>query len=133
LGIAVRGEDSRSIADVVDDIVGNVQTIIRSEVRLAKTEITEEARKAGRAAGLLAGGGVAGLFTAWLLLLAFLFALATIMPMWGAALLLFVIMAAFTVALVMAGRKRFKTVHPKPEKTIESVKENVAWVKSQTK
>ena len=129
----MREDNSRSIADVFDDIVGNVQTIIRSEIRLAKTEITEETRKAGRAAGLLAGGSVAGLFTAWLLLLTFLFALATVMPMWGAALLLFVIMAAFTVVLVMTGRKRFKTVHPKPEKTIESVKENVAWVKRQTK
>lgn len=129
----MHGEDSRSIADVVEDIVGNFQTIIRSEVRLAKTEITEEAGKAGRAAGLLAGGGVAGLFATWLLLLTILFALATVIPMWGAALSLFVVMAALTVVLVMAGRKRFKIVRARPEKTIESVKENVAWVKSQTK
>jgi Putative Actinobacterial Holin-X, holin superfamily III len=55
------------------------------------------------------------------------------MPMWGAALLLFVIMALLTAVLLTAGKKRFKTVHAKPEKTVETMKENVEWVKSQTK
>ncbi len=127
------GESNRSIADVLQDIVANVQAIIRSEVRLAKTEITEEASKAARAAGMLAGGTVAALFTVWLLLLTIMFVLATVMPMWGAALLLCVLMAIVTAVLLTSGKKRFKTVHTKPEKTIESVKENVQWAKSQTK
>jgi uncharacterized membrane protein YqjE len=127
------GENSRSITDVLQDIVANVQAIVRSEVRLAKTEVTEEAIKAGRAAGMMAGGVVAALFTAWLLFLTILFALATVMPMWGAALLLFVIMAVATAILLTAGKKRFKTVHATPGKTIETMKENVEWVKSQTK
>ena len=127
------GEGSRSVADVLQDIVANVQTIIRSEVRLAKAEVTEEVIKAARAAGMMAGGLVAGWFTAWFLLLAILFALATVMPMWGAALLLFVIMGILTAILVTAGKKRLKAVHPKPEKTIETMKENVEWVKNQTK
>lgn len=127
------GENSRSFAEVLQDIVANVQTIIRSEVRLAKTEITEEAAKAGRAGGMIAGGVVAALFTVWLLLLTILFALATVMPMWGAALLLFVLMAAATAILLATGKKRFKTVHATPEKTIETMKENVQWVKSQAK
>src|SRR5690348_2318868 len=119
------GESSRSVADVLQDIVANVQTIIRSEVRLAKAEVTEEVIKAGRAAGMMAGGLVAAWFTAWFLLLAILFALATVIPMWGAALLLFVIMGVLTAILVTAGKKRLKAVHPKPEKTIETMKENV--------
>ncbi|MGA8027025.1 MAG: phage holin family protein [Bryobacteraceae bacterium] len=127
------GENSRSIVDVLEDILANVQTIVRSEVRLAKTEITEEATKAGRAAGMMAGGVVAALFTVWLLLLTIVFALATVIPMWSAALLVFLLMAALTALLLIAGKKRFKTVHAKPEKTIESVKENVEWVKNQTK
>ena len=127
------GENNRSIADVLQDIVANVQTIIRSEVRLAKTEITEEASKAGRAAGMIAGGTAAALFTVWLLLLTILFALATAIPMWSASLLLVVVMAAITTILLSAGKKRWNAVHPKPEKTIESVKENVEWVKHQAK
>ena len=127
------GEDSRSIADVLQDIVTNVQTIIRSEVRLARTEITEEISKAGRAAGLMGGGAISALFTIWLLLLTILFALATVMPLWAASLILLVVMAIVTAVLITSGRKRLKTVHTTPEKTIASVKENVEWVKSQTK
>ena len=127
------GENNRSVADVLQDIVANVQTIIRSEVRLAKTEITEEALRAGRAAGMIAGGTAAALFTVWLLLLTVLFALATAIPMWSASLLLVVVMAVVTTILLSAGKKRWKAVHPKPEKTIESVKENVEWVKHQAK
>jgi uncharacterized membrane protein len=127
------GENSRSIADVFQDILANVQAIIRSELRLAKTEVTEEVTKAGRAAGIMAGGLVTALFTTWLLLLTILFALATVMPMWGAALLLFIVMAVGTAVLLTVGKKRFKTVHATPEKTIETMKENVEWVKSQTK
>ena len=127
------GENNRSIADVLQDIIANVQAIIRSEVRLAKTEITEEATKASRAASMMVGGAVTGLFTVWLLLLTIIYALATVIPIWSAALLLLVIMAVVTAYLLTAGKKRFKAVHATPEKTIESVKENVEWVKSQTK
>jgi uncharacterized membrane protein YqjE len=127
------GENNRSISDVLEDIVANVQTIIRSEVRLAKTEITEEATKAGRAAAMLAAGAVAALFTVWLFLLTLLYSLATVIPMWSAALLVFVIMAVITAVLLITGKKRMKSVHGKPEKTIETVKENVEWVKGQAK
>lgn len=127
------GGNNRSIADVLQDILVNVQTIIRSEVRLAKTEVTEEVSKAGRAAGIMGGGLVGGLFTVWLLLLTSLFALSTVMPFWAAALVLLVIMAVVTAILLTAGKKRFKTVHSVPEKTIETMKENVEWVKSQSK
>jgi Flp pilus assembly protein TadB len=127
------GANNRSIADVLQDIVANLQTIIRSEVRLAKTEIKEEATKASRAAGVLAGSVVAALFTTWLLLLTILFALATVIPMWSAALLLLVVMAVITIVLLSTAKKQFQIVHGKPEKTMESVKENVEWVKSQIK
>ena len=127
------GENSRSIADVLQDILANIQSIIRAEVRLAKTEVTEEVTKAGAAAGMLAGGAVTALFACELLLLTILFALARVVPLWAAALMLFLVTAVVSAVLLAAGKKRFSTVHATPEKTIESVKENVEWVKSQTK
>ena len=105
-------ENSRSIADVLQDIIANVQGIVRSEVRLAKTEVKEEASKAGRAAAMLGAGAVAGIYTVGLL---------------------FVLLAVTTAILLSVGKKRFQAVHATPEKTIETMKENVEWVKSQTK
>jgi energy-converting hydrogenase Eha subunit H len=53
--------------------------------------------------------------------------------MWSAALLLLVVMAVITIVLLSTAKKQFQIVHGKPEKTMESVKENVEWVKSQIK
>jgi uncharacterized membrane protein YqjE len=123
----------RSIAEVLQDILRNLQEIIRSEVRLAKTEVREEIGKA-KSAGLLVGvGGVCGIFATFFLLLTIVYALATVLPYWAAALIVTVVLAIVAAVVLNAGLKQFKRVHPVPDKTIESVKENVEWAKQQTK
>jgi uncharacterized membrane protein YqjE len=127
------GENGRSIANVLQDIVANVQTIIRAEIRLARTEVKEQITGLGRAAGMMATGAVAALFTVWLLFLTILFALSTVIPFWAACLILFVVLAVVTLTLLTIGKRRLKAVHKTPEKAVETMKENVEWVKRQTK
>jgi uncharacterized membrane protein YqjE len=123
----------RSIAEVLQDILRNVQEIIRSEVRLAKTEAREEISKA-KSAGLLVGAGVmCGAFATFFLLLTIVYALATVLPYWAAALIVTTVLAIIAAVVLSAGLKQFKRVNPVPDKTIESVKENVEWAKQQTK
>ena len=62
----------RPISAVLNDIVGNVQDIVRSELRLARTELTTEATKAGSAAALIAVGVLLLAFSAGFVLLLFL-------------------------------------------------------------
>jgi len=123
----------RSFSDVLEDIVGNIQAIVRSEVRLAKTEIREEAGKAKSAGMLVGAGAVCGIFGTFFLLFAIVYGLAKLIPDWAAALAVAVVLAIAAGALVGAGLKRFKQVHPTPDKTIESIKDNVEWAKQQTK
>jgi uncharacterized membrane protein YqjE len=123
----------RSFSDVLQDVVRNIQEIVRSEVRLAKTEIGEEAVKAKAAAIFVGIGAVCGLFAGVFFLLAVLYALIRVVPDWSAALILAAIMAGVAVVALNAGVKQFKRVHPAPDKTIDSLKENVAWAKEQTK
>jgi uncharacterized membrane protein YqjE len=123
----------RSIADVLQNIVRNVQDIVRSEVRLAKTEIIEEAGKAKTAGLLLGTGAVAAIFASFFLLLMVLYALTRVMPDWAAALTVGAVLAIVGGALLSAGVKRFKEVHPTPERTVETIKENVEWAKQQSK
>jgi uncharacterized membrane protein YqjE len=122
-----------SIADILQEIVGNIQNIIRSEVRLAKTEIKEEATTAGKAAGMLAAGAVLAVYAVGILLLCAVYALRGPLPDWAAALVVGLVVAAIAGALVMIGINRIKSVNPKPEQTIDSVKEDVQWVKQQTR
>jgi MFS family permease len=123
----------RSFAGVVEDIVGNVQGIIRSEVRLAKTEIREETAKAGRASGILGGGAVLALYALGFALLAGFFALEYVVAPWLSALIVAVVTGIVAAILGTMGWKRLKQAHPRPEKTIDTIKDNVKWAKELTK
>ena len=123
----------RSLSDVLQDIIRNVQEIVRSEVRLAKTEIREEAAKAKSSALLLGAGGVAAIFATLFLLLVIVYALALVMPGWAAALIVGAALAVVASVMLMAGIKRFKQIHPIPARTVETIKENVEWAKQHTK
>jgi hypothetical protein len=117
----------------VQDILRNVQEILRSEVRLAKAEIRHEATKAA-ASALWLTVGVVGVLSAWMFLLwTAAYALATILPMWAATLVIAVVMAAAGSVLIAAGLRRFTQITPMPERTIESLKENLEWMKQPTK
>lgn len=123
----------RSVSDVLQDILRNVQDILRSEVRLATAEIRHEARRAA-ASALWVTVGVVGALSAWMFLLwTAAYALATILPMWAATLVIAVAMAAAGSVLIATGLRRFKQITPMPERTIESLKENLEWMKQPTK
>jgi len=125
--------EERSVSDVFQDILGNLQEMVRSEIRLAKVEIRGEAKQAVSSGVWIAAGGVAAT-SAWMFLLwTFAFALATRMSMWAATLLVAVVMAAAAAALIMSGIRRAKRIRPIPERTVESVKENLEWIKQPTK
>lgn len=123
----------RSAGEIVKEIVGNAQDIIRSEVRLAKAEIREESKKAISAGTMLAVGGVVALYGIGFLLAAATALLALVMPWWGAALIVGGVLAVGGAIATSAGLTRFKKVNATPDKTIADVKENVEWLKRQTK
>ena len=124
-------QNGRSMGEVLRDIVGNIQDIFRSEFLLAKAEIQEETAKAVRTGIPLVIGGLLSLYALGFVLLAIVHGLSTVMEAWLAALIVGVGVLVVSMALIAAGRKRLKQVKVVPEKTIETVKENVQWAKSQ--
>ena len=123
----------RSLSDVLQDVLRNVQDILRSELRLAKAEISQEATKAASSA-LWVAVGIVGVLSAWMFLLwTAAYALAAILPMWAATLAIAAAMAGAGSVLIAIGLRRFTHVHPIPERTIESLKENLEWMKQPTK
>jgi uncharacterized membrane protein YqjE len=125
--------ESASFAELVQNIVADVQGLIRSEIRLAKTELKENVSTTGRASSLLVGGLVFGFYAVGFLLLTVVYALATAMPNWLAALIVGVVVAIVAGILAMVGYQRIKQVNLKPEQTVDSVKEDVEWVKQQAR
>jgi hypothetical protein len=123
----------RSIGEILQDVLRNLQEIVRSEVRLAKTEAREELIKAKTAALFVAVGALCSIFTVFFLLLAAVYALTLVVPNWAAAVIVAVVVLAVAAVTLVAGLKQIKRVHPAPAKTVETIKENVAWAKQRVK
>lgn len=121
----------RPMADVLKDIFGNVQEMVRSEVRLARVEMRDEMKSAARAGAMLGVGAVLGLIAAVFLLVCITQLLALVMPNWLATLLM--ALALGIPAALLAARGRARLHMPTPDRTIENVKENVEWMKNQTR
>jgi uncharacterized membrane protein len=126
-------QNGRTVPEVLQDIVGNIQEIIRSEFRLAKAEVKQEANKAAKPVTHLVIGGALGLYALGFLLWTAVLAMATVMAMWMAALIVGVLLAIISMALISAATKRLKHVNAVPERTVETLKENVQWAKNQIK
>lgn len=122
----------RPVADVFQDIVSNVEHIIRAEVRLAKTEIGQEVAQAKAGLVALGIGALTGALGLLFILLAAVYGLSETLPNWAASLLVAVGLFVCAAVAISVGVKGLKRVRVAP-KTIESAKENVAWAKQQTK
>jgi len=74
---------------------------------------------------------VAGLLTLGSLTACLILVLALAIPAWASALLITVLWAAVAGALALQGRNRLREMgKPVPEKTVETVKEDVQWLKN---
>ena len=123
--------NGRTMSEVLQDIVANIQEIVRSEFRLAKVEIHEETTKAVRSSIPLVIGVLLSLYALGFILLAVVHALSMVVDAWLATLIVGVGVLVISMILVSVGRKRFKQVKVVPEKTVVTVKENVQWAKHQ--
>ena len=123
----------RPISAVVVDIVGNVQEIVRSELRLATVELKTRGLQAARSGSLIAAGLVSSLYALGLLLALVVLLLARVMDAWLATLVTLIGIGSIAAALIFLGVRRWNQVHVKPEKTVATVEENVSWMKAQVK
>ncbi|HET7518888.1 MAG TPA: phage holin family protein, partial [Actinomycetes bacterium] len=105
---------------------------VHQELELAKAELTQKGKQAGAGAGLFGGAGAIGLAALGALTACFILALDALVPAWLAALLVAVVYGIVAFVLVKQGQARIKKATPPvPEQTIETVKEDVEWAKTQ--
>jgi protein-S-isoprenylcysteine O-methyltransferase Ste14 len=123
----------RSIPELLQAIADNLQEIIRSEFRLAKTEISEKATKASKPAATLGTGLLLGFYAVGFLLLALVYGLSTVVPAWLGALIVGFALAGVAAAMINASSKKLKKIKAVPDKTIATLEENVQWAKHPTK
>jgi hypothetical protein len=119
------------IGELVKQLSEQTSTLVRQEIELAKTEMAERGKAAGKGAGILGGASVVGLLAAGALTAFLILLLAEAMDAWLAALIVAVVYAIGAAVLAETGRGRLREgMPPTPEQTIESVKEDAQWAKT---
>ncbi len=123
----------RSLPDLVKQLADQTTTLIHKEMDLAKAEMTQKGKDAGKVAGMFAGAAIVGLMAIGALTAFLILVLATFLPGWLAALIVTVVLGAIAGVLALRAKKQAQEIKPVPEQTIETVKEDVEWAKTQNR
>jgi hypothetical protein len=122
----------RSIGELLKQLSDETTRLVHQELELAKAELQQKGKQAGAGAGMFGGAGVLGLLAAGALTACFILALNAIVPAWLAALIVAVVYGIIAFVLFKQGQAKLKQATPPvPEQTIETVKEDVEWAKTQ--
>ncbi len=117
---------------LVHDLTQDISTLVRDEMRLAQAELAEKGKRAGVGIGMFSAAGLLGFFGLATLITTAILALALAVPAWLAALIVAVLLFVVAGIVAMAGKSNVqKATPPAPERTIESIKEDVAAVKGE--
>jgi Flp pilus assembly protein TadB len=122
----------RPLPELLKQLSEETTRLVRQELELAKAELTQKGKQAGAGAGLFGAAGAIGLAALGALTACFILALNAVMPAWLAALIVAVVYGIIAFVLVKQGQARMRRATPPvPEQTIETVKEDVEWAKTQ--
>ncbi|GIF14766.1 phage holin family protein [Actinoplanes teichomyceticus] len=118
--------EQASTAELVSRLSEQVTTLVRDELTLARMEMVDKGKKAGKGAGLLGAAGVTAMYGLGALLVTAGAALALVLPVWAAALIVTAVLFLAAGIMALAGRREVKqAVPPTPEAAMESGREDV--------
>ena len=120
----------RPLGSIVSSVMDGVRSLIRKEVELAKIEVTEAVAVRAKGAGMMAAAGVFALFALVFIAAAGSAALDLVLPRWAANLIVGGVFLLIALIVFLVGRRAMKNA-PTPQRTQETVKEDVRWAKQQ--
>lgn len=125
--------DARSLGELFSELADETRTLLRQEIELARTELTQKAKVVGRNAMLIAIGGVlllAGLLTsiAWLVI-----AIGSAIGYGWSSFLVAAAVIGGGAALVMKGKKTLARASLSPDQTKAELREVKTWAKQQVR
>jgi uncharacterized membrane protein YqjE len=119
--------------EIVKELAEEMSSLVRAELDLARAELTEKGKRAGIGLGELGAAGIVALYAVGALTACFIALLALVSPVWAAALVVTVVYAIIALVLYLVGRQQLQQgVPPTPERTQQTIKENIEWAKTRT-
>ena len=128
-----RATENKPLGDLFSDLASEVSELVRKEVALAKLEVGQTAKHVGKNVGYLVVGGAVAYAAMLTVLAAIVMLLDKVMPDWGAALLVGVVVGIVGWLLISKARAALQATTVTPQQTVETLKEDAAWVKQQIK
>lgn len=123
----------RTLGQLAASATADISTLIRSEIALAKAEISVQAKKAGIGGGLLAAAAVVAFYSVYFIFTTLAEGIQALgLPRWLSFLIVTVVMLLVAGVLAWLGLRKLKTVEPSPQKTIASTQQTVATIKAAT-
>ena len=127
-------KDERTLGEMFAELSCETRTLVQQEIQLAKTELTEKASKMGKGAGLIVGGGLIAYGGLLAIIAAMVLILIAIgLRAWAAALVGGVLVAGIGYLLIRLGLAALRPQELTPRQTIDTLKEDAQWLKSQVK
>jgi len=120
-----------SVPELVKELTRDISELVRQEIELARAEMTEKGKKAGLGVGMFGGAAVLGMAVVGGSMATVIILLDLAMPLWLASLIATILYATAAGLLALRGRDELReTGAPIPERTKESVKEDIKWAKT---
>lgn len=134
-------KDERSLGDLLKELSAETAELVRKQVELATSEMSEKASDAGAAVASVGVGGAVAFAGALALLYALITALTALLAqfvalgvaVWLAPLVVGVALAAVGYSMVGKSLRRLRAVGLKPEKTTQTLQENTQWLKAKVR
>lgn len=122
-----------TLAQLLTGLMNDAKELLRQELALAKHEVRVELRKTMLAVmSLSIGAGIAAIGGLLLILmLVHLLHALTALPLWACYGIVGGLFAVVGVVLLVIGKNKLARIHLVPQETVETMKENVQWIKEQ--
>lgn len=117
--------EPRLAAEFLGDLLGRVEEIVRSEVRVASSEMRDKAREAAAGGAALAAGGVAAIYAGGFVLSLVHRGLSKVFGESLSSLLLGTGLGYVAISMFGEGLRTLRRIEPKPERTLRTVKRGI--------
>jgi hypothetical protein len=132
----VHAPEEVGLTSLLRGIINDVGDLIRQEIRFARTEMKSDVRKVTRTGAVLAlgvGAVALGVVFAALMVVYLIHTLSgapdsASIPLWGCHGIVAAVFLVVGAGLSFVGYNALQKLNPLPDKTAQSVKENVEWI-----
>ena len=124
-------KEERSLGELFAELANETSTLVRQEVELAKTEMTQKATQVGRDVGVVGAGGAIAYAGLLAVIAAIIIVLGQFIPLWLSALIVGLVVMGIGYVFIQQGLSALKRSNLAPQQTIQTLKEDKEWIKEQ--